>query len=145
MPIADQSGGSEAESQRSTFLTFHRQLPQPLRGFYIAFMVAFACTWLTILFSAVLQNGVLLTAALWLAGALGLCGFLVGLFIITNFRGSLPVMVKAMKSYRPMGIDYSRSFIATPGYLRVVAVAFMVIGVFFIQVPFNPAFQELSP
>jgi hypothetical protein len=57
---------------------------------------------------------------------------LVGVTIGTNVNGSADALAEATKSYRPLGIDYSRSVFASPRFTRLFGLMMLVVGVVFV-------------
>ncbi|MCZ2401746.1 hypothetical protein IV498_00745 [Paenarthrobacter sp. Z7-10] len=53
---------------------------------------------------------------------------MLGLCLITNFNGSALSLANAVKGYKPLGVDYSRSFLATETYARLFGAGFLVVG-----------------
>jgi hypothetical protein len=101
------------------------RLPQPLKALYVVFFVVLAGTAATFLLGG--QRAVLLATEL-----LGVVAVLVGLTIGTNLNGGAEALAEAMKSYRPLGVDYSRSVLASPGFTRLSGFMMLVVGVIFI-------------
>ena len=66
-----------------------KTLPQPLKGILMLFTVYFAVDFISFLVLALLrQEGLLLILIPWMFGGLGVVGFLLGLVLVTDFRGS---------------------------------------------------------
>lgn len=63
---------------------------------------------------------------------LGAVAVLVGLTIATDLNGSVDAITEAMKSYRPFGVDYSRSVFVSRGYSRVFGALMLLVGTVFI-------------
>lgn len=99
-------------------------LPQPLKTLYILFLIVFAVTFVSIPLGA-------RDVARWASGALGVVAILLGLCLLTNLKGSATAMSKYMKESRPMGVDYSKSFLSSPGYARFFGGFFAFVGVMF--------------
>ena len=59
---------------------------------------------------------------------LGVVVVLTGLTLLTDFRGGASAMAQVMKTRRPFGIDYSKSFLATPAYGRVFGAFAVLVG-----------------
>jgi len=90
---------------------FIARLPQPLKAPYLTWFVAFAGVLVTFFLSSE-------TATPLASGLLGVVAVLVGLTLVTNLNNSAEALAEATKSYRPMGIDYSRSVLASPRFTR---------------------------
>jgi hypothetical protein len=110
------------------------KLPQPLKGCFIAFLIAFAVAFLSIPASAIFNQGKASPVSFWGMGALGAVVIVLGGVLAANVRGSAGAYVSMLKDYKPMGVDYSKSFFANPKFVRVFGVMFVVIGVWFIVV-----------
>lgn len=101
------------------------RLPQPLKALYLAFYAAFAAT-----FATFFVGGDRATAAA--SGALGAVAALTGLTLVTNLNGAATALAEATAAYRPMGVDYSRSFFARPWIGRLFGVAMLAVGTTFV-------------
>jgi hypothetical protein len=101
------------------------RLPQPLKSLYLAWIVVF----IGVLVSAGLAGQ--RTASL-VAGVPGVVVALSGLTLVTNLNGAADALAEATKSYRPLGIDYSRSVLASPRYSRLFGAVALVVGAVFI-------------
>ncbi|WP_026536330.1 hypothetical protein [Arthrobacter sp. H14] len=123
-------------------MKFIRSLTQPLKALYVLFFIAFICGFVTMLLAAALQNEGLIRIGRWEFAALGLVAFFLGLVLVTDFRRGAHSASVAMKEYRPFGVDYSKSFLSSPRYARMMGAGFMVVGAFFVQIPFNPEFMS---
>lgn len=95
-----------------------RSLPQPLKTLYVLW------------FLGVLAAVILIPThhAAIATAPLGVIVVLTGLTLLTNFRGGTDAIAQVMKTRRPLGIDYSRSFVATTTYGRVFGVLAIVVG-----------------
>lgn len=71
-------------------------------------------------------------AAILANGLLGVVAVLIGLTLLTNLRGAAAALAEATKSYRPMGVDYSRSILTSPWFTRALGAALLVVGVVFV-------------
>jgi len=103
-------------------IAFVRALPQPLKALYALWVV-----------------GVLVAAVASFAGAakvelapMGVIVVMTGLTLLTNYRGSADALAAAMKQQRPLGVDYSRSVLSTPGYARFFGGFALVVGAGFV-------------
>lgn len=110
-------------------------LPQPLKAILMLFTVAFAVVFIGfIVLGLSRREDLLLTLIPWMFGGLGVIGFLLGLVLLTDFRGSTQAYADMMKKYRPFGVDYSRSPFSKPGFLRFFGAGYMLIGIWFVVV-----------
>ena len=100
------------------------RLPQPLKALYWAFLVVLAASIMTFFLGG--DRAVAVVNLL-----LGVVTVLVGLTIRTNFNGGAEALAEATKSYRPLGIDYSRSLLASPWFTRLFGLMMLVVGVVF--------------
>jgi hypothetical protein len=101
------------------------RLPQPLKAFYLLFFAAFAAALVTFFLGSEQAISVAY-------GLLGAVAVLIGLTLVTNLNGAADALAEAAKSYRPMGIDYSRSIMTSPRFTRVFGAAFLAVGVVFV-------------
>jgi hypothetical protein len=92
---------------------------------YLAFFVVFAGTFVTLF----VGNE---RATALASGLLGPVAVLVGGTIGTNLNGSANALAEAMKSYRPLGVDYSRSVFASPRFTRLFGLMMLIVGVVFL-------------
>jgi hypothetical protein len=60
--------------------------------------------------------------------AVGTLFFLLGLCASLNINDTADGMASALKDYRPMGADYSKTFLATPLYARLFGIMAVVVG-----------------
>jgi hypothetical protein len=74
---------------------------------------------------------------IWASGALGLVAILLGLSMLTNLNGSATAMSKYLKESKPMGVDYSGSFLASPAYARFFGGFFAFVGGMFVFTSLN--------
>ncbi|ROP44942.1 hypothetical protein [Pseudokineococcus lusitanus] len=106
-------------------IRFVRALPQPTRTVYALFLgtvvVAFAVMF------AVGATGGDAFVAIAVPGALMV---LVGVLQLLDVRGTASAMARHIAESRPMGVDYSRSFMSTPRYVRLLGLGLVVIGLF---------------
>jgi len=101
------------------------RLPQPLKALYWAFLLVFAANLVTFFL-----GGDRATALV--SGLLGVAAALVGLSIGTNLNGGAEALAEATKSYRPWGVDYSKSVLASPRFTRLFGLMMFAVGVIFI-------------
>lgn len=110
-------------------------LPQPLGLLIRLFFVAFAAVFIGFILVALFRREDLLyTFIPWMFGGLGVIGFLLGVLLLTDFRGSTKAYAGMMTKYKPFGVDYSRSPFIKPGFLRFFGAGYMLIGVWFVVV-----------
>ena len=100
-------------------------LPQPLKTLYFLFFAAFAASFATFFLGSERTTSLAM-------GVLGAVAVLVGLTISTDLNGSVDAITEAMRSYRPFGVDYSRSVFASRGYSRIFGGLMLVVGTVFI-------------
>lgn len=103
---------------------FLAALPQPLKSLYLLFFLVFAIT-----FVSVPLGGRDVTR--WSSGALGVVAVLLGLCLLLNLNGSATAVAKHLKEAKPMGVDYSRSFLASTWYARFFGGFAVLVGVMF--------------
>lgn len=65
-------------------------------------------------------------------GALGVVAFVLGAALLTNFRGSALAYSNMMKNYKLLGVDYSKSFLVSPLFIRLFGAFYMFIGTCFV-------------
>lgn len=99
--------------------TFIRELPQPVKGLYIAFFVVFAFAFVSLL-TGFHPDGIF--------GVIGVVLTLLCLSMLLNINGSADAMAQQMKTMKPMGVDYSKSWFATAAYARFFGAFGTVIG-----------------
>jgi hypothetical protein len=104
---------------------FISQLPQPLKTLYILFIVVFIAGIIPVLLRVP-------EAPRWMSGGLGMASLLVGLCLLTNLNKAADGLAKAIASEKPMGVDYSASFMAKPAFARLFGLMFGVVGTLFI-------------
>lgn len=109
---------------------FVAALPQPLKTLYVLFFVAFAAAFVSIPLG-------IAAVARWSFAALGVVAILLGLCLAINLNGSASAVATYLKESKPMGIDYSRTFLASTGYARFFGGFFAVVGVVFTVVAFT--------
>ncbi|HEY6748748.1 MAG TPA: hypothetical protein VI357_23915 [Mycobacteriales bacterium] len=103
------------------------RLPQPLKTLYLLFFAAFAASFLSVVLGGE-------RAATVTMGVLGAVAALTGLTIATNLNGSVQGLTEAMTSYRPLGVDYSRSVFATRWFTRLFGFLMLAVGLLFVVV-----------
>lgn len=122
-----------------------KTLPQPLKAILMLFTVYFAVDFISFLVLALFrQEELLLILIPWMFGGLGVVGFLLGLVLVTDFRGSAQAYSGMMKEYKPFGVDYSRSPFSKPGFLRFFGAGYMLVGVWFVVLSTFFAFAPRS-
>jgi hypothetical protein len=110
------------------------KLPQPLKGCLVAYLIVFVVAFVSIPASAVFNQGKASPVTFWGMGTLGVVVIVLGVMLATNLRGSAGAYVSLLKDYKPMGVDYSKSFLANPKFVRIFGAMFAIIGVWFIVV-----------
>ena len=101
--------------------TFIGRLPQPAKTLYVLIVLGFV----VLLVTFVMDLDELQRYAFVGVGTLFV---LLGLSASLNINGTADGMATAIKEYRPMGADYSRSFLSTPLYARLFGVMAVVVG-----------------
>ena len=101
--------------------SFIGRLPQPAKTLYVLIFLAFVVLFLTFVMDLAETRRFALVATGTLFFLLGLCASL-------NINGTADGMASAIKEYRPLGADYSRSFLATPLYARLFGIMAVVVG-----------------
>lgn len=96
-------------------------LPQPLKSLYILAILGLIVTIPAVVFRAV-------EVAPWAYGSVGVVVFLIGLCVVTNYRGAASGLVEGIKSYHPLGVDYSKSFVASMLFARAFGVMGLIVG-----------------
>lgn len=104
---------------------FISRLPQPLKSLYILFIVVFMIGMIPVLLHVP-------DASLWMSMGIGIAGILLGLCLVTNLNKAADGLARAVASEKPMGIDYSASFMAKPAFARFFGFMFVVVGAVFI-------------
>ncbi|GAA2018864.1 hypothetical protein WDZ16_09145 [Pseudokineococcus marinus] len=102
---------------------FVRALPQPAKAVYTVFFVALVVAF-ALVFALRDPDVVLVLVA---PGALMV---VVGLLQVFDVNGTATRMASFVTESRPLGVDYSRSVMATPRYVRLVGLAYVLIGLF---------------
>ena len=103
--------------------TFIRGLSQPLRTLYVVLPVLGVSGMVAFLLGAPDRA---------VTGPIGAGAVLLGLTLATNLNRAADTLAAAMKDYRPAGVDYSRSFMATPAYARAFGGFAVVVGAGFV-------------
>ena len=104
-------------------ITFVSRLSQPLKTLYLLWFVAVLAVVGTILLDGPVAP---------VLGAVGAVVLLTGLTLVTNLNRAADALAQSMKDYRPMGVDYSRSWMATPAYAKLFGGLAIVVGAGFI-------------
>jgi len=52
--------------------------------------------------------------------------------LTADLRGSAGAYASLIKDYKPMGVDYSKSFLANATFARISGVMFVLVGIWFI-------------
>jgi hypothetical protein len=110
-------------------LKFIGALPQPLKSLYILAFVVLIATMVVYAFRV-------LELARWGTGSIGIVAFLIGLTVITNFRGAASGLVEGIKDYSPFGVDYSKSLMASMVFARIFGAMCVLVGAMFIYTGF---------
>lgn len=108
------------------------KLPQPVKGCLVAFTVLFAVAFISLLFGPALGQEVTVGVTPWATGALGLCAIVLGVVLATDFRGSARAYASLVSEVKPLGVDYSKTFLSKPLFIRVFGGMFIVVGIGFI-------------
>lgn len=108
------------------------KLPQPVKGLFVLYVVVFAVTFVSVPVAAWTGQAASTDLTRWTFAALGVTAVLLGLALALDIRGSAKAYAGMLKDYKPMGVDYSGSFLAKPGFVRVFGALFASIGVTFI-------------
>lgn len=101
--------------------SFIGRLPQPAKTLYVLIFLAFVLLVVTFIMD-------LAEARRFAFVGVGTLFFLLGLCASLNINGTADGMASAIKEYRPMGADYSRSFLSTPLYARLFGIMAVVVG-----------------
>jgi hypothetical protein len=104
---------------------FISRLPQPLKALYILFIVIFIAGIIPVLLRVP-------DASRWMSAGIGTVGLLLGLCLVINLNKAAEGLAGAVAEVKPMGLDYSASFIAKPAFARFFGFMFVVVGVSFI-------------
>ncbi|RJT96586.1 hypothetical protein D6T65_15750 [Arthrobacter frigidicola] len=105
---------------------FLSRLPQPLKALYILFIVVFIAG-ITLVLLRVPD------ASLWMSGGIGAAGLLLGLCLVVNVNKAAEGLAAAIAREKPMGIDFSTSFMAQPAFARFFGLMFVLVGAGFIS------------
>jgi hypothetical protein len=108
------------------------KLPQPLKGCFAAFLIIFAVVFVSVPVSAIFSQGKPSPVVLWGMGTLGVVVIVLGVVLAADLRGSAGAYASLIKEYKPMGVDYSKSFMANPKFARISGVMFVLVGTWFI-------------
>ncbi|MCU1511176.1 MAG: hypothetical protein JWM13_1536 [Arthrobacter sp.] len=93
-------------------------LPQPVKGCLVAYLVVFAVVFLSVPLLAIIGQEQAVSVAPWTRGALGLSAVALGLVLVFDVRGSARAYAAMTKDFKPLGIDYSKSFFSKPLFIR---------------------------
>lgn len=63
-----------------------------------------------------------------MSGGLGLASLLLGLCLLINLNKASDGLARAIASDKPMRVDYSKSFLATPAFARLFGLMAVVVG-----------------
>jgi hypothetical protein len=107
-------------------------LPQPVKGCLVAYLVVFAVVFLSVPLLAIIGQEQAVSVAPWTRGALGLSAVALGLVLVFDVRGSARAYAAMTKDFKPLGIDYSKSFFSKPLFIRFFGGMFALIGAWFI-------------
>lgn len=118
-PTTDSARHPRTYGHRVNPLTFIRALPQPLKTFYVLFFLSFAGTFVTTLSHRGGARGSI---------PLGISAVLIGLTLVSDLRGGATAVAAQMRDRKPLGIDYSRSVLASTGSVRFFGVVFALVG-----------------
>lgn len=97
------------------------RLPQPAKTLYVLIFLTFVLLFLSFILD-------LPEARRFAFGVVGTLFFLLGLCASLNINDTADEMASVMKEYRPGGVDYSQSYLATPLYARLFGVMAVVVG-----------------
>jgi hypothetical protein len=107
-------------------------LPQPIKGCAVVYMVVFAVAFVSVPLLAFTGQEYALKVAPWTMGALGLCAVSSGLVLLFDVCGSARAYAAMMKDYKPLGVDYSKSIFSKPSFVRCFGGMFALVGTWFI-------------
>jgi hypothetical protein len=114
-------------------------LPQPLRGCLVVYLIVFAAAFVSVPLTALAGEERAIMVVPWTMGALGLSALVLGLVLAFDVRGSARTYAALMKDYKPLGVDYSKSFFSKPLFIRFFGGMFALIGVGFVVASFISA------
>jgi hypothetical protein len=106
-------------------LRFLSRLSQPLKALYILFIVVFIAGMTLVLLRVP-------DASLLMSGGIGATGLLLGLCLVVNVNEAAEGLAGAIAQEKPMGIDFSASFMAKPAFARFFGLMFVLVGAGFI-------------
>lgn len=112
--------------------SFISKLPQPSKTLYLLIVLSFIG-----FFASFFLGSRDVTRTLLIV--LGTLFALLGISAALNVNRTAEGMAESIKDYHPMGVDYSKSFLATPLYARLFGVgAFLVGSTFAVTALLNP-------
>ena len=117
-------------------VTFIKSLPQPLKALYVLAFAIFGAGFVTTVVQIITADGTGGVFPLWFA-AMGAVIVLIGICLATDLNSSARATSEAAGDYRPMGMESSRPFAPSPGFVRLIGGFFMVAGAAFIFVTFT--------
>jgi hypothetical protein len=107
------------------------KLPQPVKGCLVAYLIVFGVVFVSVAATVSSGQGRLNPVMPWGMGALGLTAVVLGLVLASDLRGSARAYASLVKDYKPMGVDYSKSFFANPKFVRIFGAMFAFVGIWF--------------
>jgi hypothetical protein len=108
------------------------QLPQPVKGCLMAYMIVFGAAFVSVPLMALAGKEQAVAVAPWTMGALGLSALVLGLVLAFDVRGSARAYATLTKDFKPLGIDYSQSMFSKPLFMRFFGGMFAFVGLWFI-------------
>jgi hypothetical protein len=109
-----------------------RRLPQPLKSLLALFLAAFVLVFLGSILAVAIRTEAWVRIMVISYSVLGVIGFVLGAALLADFRGSAQAYSGMMKNYKPLGVDYSKSFITNPRFIRLFGAGYMLIGIWFV-------------
>ena len=100
-------------------ISYIRALPQPLKTLYVLFFLSIVANVVFVLAHVGGERAII---------PLGVCAALIGLTLLINLRGGADAVARQMRERKPLGVDYSRSVLASTGYARVFGAFFTLVG-----------------
>ena len=117
-------------------VTFIKSLPQPLKALYVLAFAVFGVGFATTVVQIITADGTGGVFPLWFA-AMGAVMVLIGICLAADLNSSARATSEAAGNYRPMGMENSRAFAPSPGFVRLIGAFFVVGGAAFIFVTFT--------